>query len=234
MKLLKYFVFAFVFATSVGSPALPSLSPVSQGRGNVTGAIMDSHGAVILTPQPIIIFKGEQEIRKVTPDKDGAYQISLKAGIYRVSVEIDGYYPYRRAAFQVRPGENILLNFVPYPRYSVRGTTVSETESADVIAPLPKYEVLPANRTIIAPLKPLMKFEKKRKLDGVTEYKSAVLTYEAIAVYASRILFNRKTMRAEASGEHVVVEDGKQRIEGKNAVLTFNRTELTIDINVDR
>ncbi len=115
--------------------AMTAQPAASHPVGTVTGTIMDSSGAVIVLPRPTIIFKGTNGVRRVTPDDNGDYEISLPAGAYNVTTELPGYYPLRRAKFRVLAGSSVTINLVPSPLYLIRGTTISTRKSVDKLAP---------------------------------------------------------------------------------------------------
>jgi Carboxypeptidase regulatory-like domain len=196
--------------------------PAIQSMGRVKGTVMDANGAVISTPRPSIIFEGRNEVKTVAANERGDYEITLTAGIYRVTTEIPGFYPFRRAALRVLPGSDTLINIVPTPRYLVRGTTVSGRESADVAAPSPRYDEFDATE---GPVSLLIQFQKKRRANGNIEYKGAILTYDALTIHSDRLSFNKTRLRLNASGERVVVENGEQRIQVKQARVTFKGGE---------
>jgi hypothetical protein len=108
--------------------------------------------------------------------------------------------------------------------YLVRGTTVSTKESIDTPVPPPKYDLFPLAQ-LLDPLSLLIEFDKKRTLNGTVRYDRATLSYDVLTIYADKIWFNKKTLRVEAFGEYVIVEDGKQRIQVKRAEVGFKGGE---------
>jgi len=195
--------------------------------GRVKGTVMDANGAVITIPRPSIIFEGKGELKRVAVNDSGDYEITLPAGVYRVTTEIPGFYPFRRAAFRVLPGSDILINIVPTPRYLVRGTTVSARESADVAAPSPRYDEFHVTE---GPISLLIQFQKKHRANGNIEYEGAILTYDALTIQSDNLSFNRTRLGLKAFGKRVVVEDGKQLVQVKLAKMTFKRGEPVLDL----
>jgi len=198
-----------------------------QPMGRVKGTVMDANGAVITIPRPSIIFEGKGELKRVAVNDSGDYEITLPAGVYRVTTEIPGFYPFRRAAFRVLPGSDILINIVPTPRYLVRGTTVSARESADVAAPSPRYDEFHVTE---GPISLLIQFQKKHRANGNIEYEGAILTYDALTIQSDNLSFNRTRLGLKAFGKRVVVEDGKQLVQVKLAKMTFKRGEPVLDL----
>jgi hypothetical protein len=198
-----------------------------QPMGRVKGTVMDTNGAVITIPRPSIIFEGKGELKRVAVNDSGDYEITLPAGVYRVTTEIPGFYPFRRAAFRVLPGSDILINIVPTPRYLVRGTTVSARESADVAAPSPRYDEFHVTE---GPISLLIQFQKKHRANGNIEYEGAILTYDALTIQSDNLSFNRTRLGLKAFGKRVVVEDGKQLVQVKLAKMTFKRGEPVLDL----
>jgi len=216
-------IFIVVLGASTLFAQEPKLGfPAIQSMGKVKGTVMDTNGAVISTPRPSIIFEGSNDVKTVAANDRGDYEITLPAGIYRVTTEIPGFYPFRRAAFRVLRGSDTLINIVPTPRYLVRGTTVSARESADVAAPSPRYD---EPHVTEGPVSLLIQFQKKRRANGNIEYKGAILTYDALTIRADRLSLNKTRLRLKASGERVVVEDGEKRIQVKQARVTFKGGE---------
>lgn len=193
----------------------------------VKGTVMDSNGAVIVLAESTIIFKRNDEIRRVVVDERGNYEITLSPGVYTVTTEIAGFYPFRRAEFRLLPGSGVIINLVPIPRYLVRGTTVSARESVDTSATKPKYSEF---RVPGRGLSMLIQFEKKRRANEKIEYAGAALTYDALTIYADKLSFNTARLRLKASGKRVVVEDGKQRLEVKQVAVAFKGGEPIVEL----
>lgn len=195
--------------------------------GKVKGTVMDANGAVVVTPRPSIIFKGKNGVRTVVATDSGDYEIALPAGVYEVTTETPGFYPFRRAKFHVLPDSSVVINVVLTPRYIIRGTTVSTTESTDTLAPSPQYNqfVVPGRQ-----IRLLIQFQTKRRPNGNIEYSGAILTYDALTIYTDKLSLNKIQLRLKASGKQVVVEDGKQRIQVKQAAVTFKRGEPILDL----
>jgi len=225
-RLLVIFIMVLGASTLLAQRPKLGLQAI-QSMGRAKGSVMDANGAVISTPRASIIFEGKNAVKSLAANDRGDYEITLPAGNYRVTTEIPGFYPFRRAAFRVLPGSDITINIVPTPRYLVRGTTVSARESADVAARSPRYDEFHATD---GPVRLLIQFQKKRRANGKIEYDEAVLTYDALTIYANKLTFNKARLQLKASGRRVSVEDGKQRVQVKLAMMTFKRGEPVLDL----
>ena len=221
------FILFFLIGSAMVGKELHISSAESQSMATVKGTVMDSNGAVIVLPEPTIIFKRNDEIRRVVVDESGDYEITLPPGVYTVATEIPGFYPFRRAEFCLLPGSDVIINLVPTPRYLVRGTTVSVREAVDTLTPKPKYNEfhVPGRGFSM-----LIQFEKKRGASEKIEYDRAVLTYDTLTIYADKLSFNRAHLRLKASGKRVIVEDGKQRFGVKQAAVAFKGGEPILEL----
>jgi Carboxypeptidase regulatory-like domain len=204
---------------NVGSASIA----ISQETGKLTGNVMDVNGAAIVIPRPEITVENVETraVTKIEPDSNGDYQTELPIGIYRIGVNVTNFYPFRRAVFSISPGKTIMINVVPALRYLVRGTTVSTKEPVDKIAPKPIYDSFSIPQSRSGLLNMLIRFDKKRTVGDTIEYQNAVLSYDALTIYADKLRFRRKMLRARAVGTNVVVENDGQRVQVKSAELDF-------------
>lgn len=216
-----------LIVSAIGGKALHTSSRKIQSMARIRGAVMDSNAAVIITPKPTIVFKRNKAISRVVANENGDYEITLPPGVYTVTTEIAGFYPFRRAKFRLLRGSDVMINLVPTPRYLIRGTTVSASESIDVPSPAPKYDEFHIRG---GEGRLLIQFEKKRIANSEIEYEGAILTYDALTVYADRLSFNKAQLRLKASGKRVVVEDGKQRVQVKRAAVGFKAGKPTLEL----
>ncbi len=196
---------------------------MSQGIGKLTGAVIDVNQAAIVVPRPEITVENvhTRVLTKIEPDANGDYEAELPAGIYRIRVDIANFYPFRRAVFSIFPGKKTMINVVPAVRYLVRGTTVSTREAVDRLAAKPNYDTfsIPQSRSRL--LNMLIRFDMKRTVGDTIDYENAVLSYDALTIYADKLCLRRKTLRARAIGMRVVVENDGQRVQVKSAELDF-------------
>lgn len=198
--------------------------------GTVKGSVMDTNGAVIVTPKPSIIFEGNSNMKRVAVNDRGDYDITLPVGVYKVTTEIPGFHSLRRAEFRVQPGSTVTINLVPSPLYLVRGTTLSTSSSVDIAAPAPKYDEIHVPKSSPYPGSLLIQFERKRTINKSVEYDGAILTYDALTIYAEKLTLNKIALKLKASGERVVVEAGGQSRQVKQASISFKRGEPFVDL----
>ena len=210
VRLLGVILITLVVAVSIVSGLSPAPSS-GQSTGKVKGTVLDFNGAAIVTPKPTIVVKGRDQTRELHPDENGDYEVELPAGIYSISAEITGFFPFRRAAFRVQPDVTTMINIVPTPRYLVRGTTVGE-KAVDIASPRPRYDSFSPPKTHRGSPDLLIQFIKKRARNKTVFYEGAVVSYDTLTIYADKLRFNKKMLQLEASGIHVIVEDGKQRM----------------------
>lgn len=196
--------------------------------GYVTGSVLDESGAVILVPEPVIVFKGKNKLTKVTVNENGLFEATLPSGTYDVTTEIPGFYPFRRAPFRVVGGTRIMINLVPSRRYLVRGTTVSTKKGVDVQAPRPRYEQFQVPPKLS--LAGLIQYEIRQKVARQVRYRFAVFSHNHLTVYADEILFDPKALRLTASGKSVIIEDGKRRMEVKGVAVSIDSGEARLEV----
>lgn len=199
-----------------------------EAMGIVTGSVLDQHGAVILVPEPVIVFKAKDKVTKVTVNENGRFEATLSSGTYEVTTEISGFYPFRRAPFHVVGGARIMINLVPSRQYVVRGTTVSTKRGVDEKAPRPRYEQFQV--TLKLPLPGLIQFESRESIAGQVRYRFAVFSHNHLTIYADEILFDPKALRLTAYGKSVILEDGKHRTEVKGVVVSFDNGEPRLEV----
>ncbi len=89
------------------------------------------------------------------------------------------------------------------------------------------YEEFHVPRSVVSLL---IQFQRKRKANGKIEYEEAVLTYDALTIYADKLSFNKARLQLNATGRRVVVEDGKQRVKVKRAAVSFKGGEPIVDL----
>jgi hypothetical protein len=232
--LIKSTVFtASMLVLMTGNQDMAEVHPTTnQATGKLVGAVMDLNDAVIVTPRPTIIVRNlkSKTSVEIVVGEDGQYEIRLPAGIYQISSEIGGFYPFRRAEFEIQAGSNPLINVVPALRYFVRGTTVSTKQAVDKPAPAPKYDSFSIPQSQSALLHMLIQFEKKRSSNSCIEYDTAVLSYNLLTIYTSKLSWDRKALVVKASGERVIVEDGKQRLRVRSAVVRFDHGQPILEL----
>jgi hypothetical protein len=191
--------------------------------GKLIGAVFDKEGAVVVMPKPTIIIRSAETgaTNRITPNEDGKYEIELRTGIYQISSDVPGFYPFRRALFQIQPDETAMINLVPSVRYFVRGTTISKTQAIDKPAPRPRYDIFSVPQSSSQLLNLVIQFGKRRMFNRTILYQNAILSYDQLTIYANNLTFERKSFRVKTSGNQILVEDGKQRSRISYAEVNF-------------
>jgi len=187
-----------------------------------------------------VILKGKRFEKRVQIDAMGNYQITVPAGVYRITTEIPDHFPFRRAAFSVQPNESVIINIVPLSRIRAAGTklTASGLVTEPVaLAPVPRYDrfVMPPAAKLSGEM--IIRFDKRRRRKGVIEYTFAQASFDALTVYANVIRFDPKRLVLIAEGGDILtidgkpqddteyssvdIEDGKQSMNVKHAVISL-------------
>jgi hypothetical protein len=83
---------------------------VRQGTGKIKGVLLDHTEARIV--YATITFENEKLNRKVYPNGDGEFEISLPAGFYRFSVQSHGFKTFDIDSFEIK-AESIVEMKVP-------------------------------------------------------------------------------------------------------------------------
>jgi hypothetical protein len=224
MRVEQIAVVVLMLITATVLTASASAQSLSSTMGKIKGTVTDPKGAVI--PNAIVIIESRQTTQKVVANEEGAYEIELPAGLYRISSVVPAYYPFRRASFCVQPLILMTINIAPVLRILTIGLEVTSSGSRQPIttSPSPKYESFSPPHSSGAPLDLLVRFRKRRQHRDNIEYSEAMASYNALTFYADKMRLDRKTLQLEADG-NVVVEDGKQRWRVKRAELEFKAGE---------
>lgn len=110
---LAILIFVLPVRSAIMSETRQAPAAGFQSMGKVTGTVMDTSGAVIVLPKPTIILEGRNSIKRVIPNDNGDYETTVPTGVYRITTEIPGFYPLRRAEFRVPPDATVIVNLVP-------------------------------------------------------------------------------------------------------------------------
>jgi hypothetical protein len=155
--------------------------------------------------------------------------VELPVGTYRVTSRNGNYFEFRRAAFQVRPGTVTRINV--YPALLVRmQMLMSDGSDRYVFAPKPAYDEYSVPHGPDKAIRMLVRYYKKRVSGAYVDYETVMVSYDALAVYAERIRFDRKKFTVTAQG-NTIVEDGTQRTKSNNVTITFNNGALKVGPN---
>ena len=191
-------VFACVFWTDTGH---------AQRFGRVHGTVFDESFAVI--PGVEITFDSPGFETKTTTDSTGQYQIDLPPGTSAITAHLSGFEIDRRGTFAVEGGSNILLNV----RLLVAIMDGPERLEHQLALRSKKHPSIPI----------LVRYTLESKTKGFTEYHgtprlsylpvpktSAVLSFDAVVIYADIIAIENGSLRVRLSGD-VILEDGKNQ-----------------------
>jgi hypothetical protein len=195
--------------------------------GKLVGMVRNGAGARITV-------EGAGLKREIIADSSGHYEAELAPGLYRISAVMNNWdYPFKRAAFRLRPGETTMINIVPAERIlEIDTQVIAEIGFRDNVKtiPPPGYDSFSTTNRSRLPLDLLARYSEKQNSGNYVEYKEAMVSYDALSIYADRIRLDKNTFRVEASGNDVLVEDGKQRIRVKKATLDFKSGEPVISL----
>ena len=193
----------------------------------------------ILNPFLTVIVEGENVKKEFHLDADidsKANLIELPIGIYRASSRKGIYYSFRRAQFRVSTGTVVSINIFRLLRLRTQTLRSDGTDRYE-FAPEPQYASLPLPDGSNTALTMLIRHDEKKKGKGFVEYtgnirelrgspeavpRGVMDTYDALTIYAEKVIFNKRGSILEAEGD-VVVEDGKQRIRAKKVDVKFKR-----------
>jgi hypothetical protein len=181
-----------------------------------------------------IVIEGEGLRHEITADSKGRYEAELTPGLYRISAVVNSwYYPFRRAAFRLLPNEATVINIIPAERLLAVNTqilpNVGFRDTAETMPP-PEYETFSPPGISRTPFELLVRYARKQKGRGFIEYKKAMVSYNALTIYAGQIRLYKNRFRIEASGNDVVVEDGKQRVRVREALIDFKSGNPVINL----
>lgn len=177
--------------------------------GSVRGSLFDSNGAVILETHVIVAKPGFQE--SVFPDPaTGQFTFNLTPGVYTITTKEDVYFAIRRAVFQVKENETIILNLRPTLRVLSVALEVTKRGLRDQVTYnyVPKYmDFLPFRDS---PLNVVIEYRTKKSKGTSSEYKNAKLTYNDLSINADLLKFDDKTLSIDAIGNVTKDENGRQ------------------------
>jgi hypothetical protein len=150
--------------------------------------------------------------------------VELPAGIYRVSSRDGNYFNFRRAAFRILPGAVTKINVSPLIRVREQ-RLMGDGSDRYVFAPKPAYDVYDVPGADDA-ITMLVRYDKKRRGGEYIDYESrgrhVMVSYDTLAIYATRIRFDRTKFMLTAEGD-VILEDGTRRIKANNVTVRFNK-----------
>ena len=106
MKLTLIAVFFIWISFTVAFGQMSSTD--KQSNGKLSGTIFDSNKAVI--PATKIIIEGKGFNREIIADLEGSYQINIPEGKYKIKVEHDWFYPFKKKNVRVNSNDTTKLD----------------------------------------------------------------------------------------------------------------------------
>jgi hypothetical protein len=176
--------------------------------------------------------------RGVGDEYENGGLIELPVGTYRVTTRKRNYFDFRRAPFQVRPGTVTRINIFTL-LYVRRQSLMSNGNDRYELAPKPAYDVYRIPQSPGHAISMLVRYDKKYKSGNNVDYgggaasavdRGVMVSYDALAVYADKLRFDRKNFTLTAQG-NVIVEDGTQRIKPNNVTVRFNNGAPEVTTN---
>ncbi|MDQ1638016.1 MAG: hypothetical protein QOF62_1355 [Pyrinomonadaceae bacterium] len=189
-----------------------------QSMGKVAGRVIDPKGAVVVSA--IVIVNSEQIKQRTVTNNIGAYEFQLPPGLYHLTTDIPGYYPYRRSTFRVQPAIVTTINIAPVLHVLSIGIEVTSSGSREPIttAPSAKYESFSPSAS--APLDLLVRFNKRRKHQNCIAYTRVMISFDSLTIYADRARLCPNTLRAQVQN-NVVVENGEDYVRANLVNIEF-------------
>jgi hypothetical protein len=206
-----------------------------------------------------IFIEGEGVRREVKPKGfEGEYEnegfIELREGTYRLTTGNSWYHPFRRAAFRVRAGTVTRINVFPVTRILSQALKFVDGRAHDEYAFSEPQSYESLYIATASHLDLLIRFDEKKKSGKWIEYagkipkvsgtvievegeeseaeepRGVMVSYDALAIYADKVRFNRNALELVAEG-NVVIEDGVQRIHKQRVHVRFKKGAPEIDLN---
>jgi hypothetical protein len=212
-------IVSILIATLLNSTELvePSLS-FQAPKGLVKGKVI--RGFENAFPDVVITFESGGKKTKVVSDRSGNYEIELPEGTYRITAEVQDYYPFRRSAFRVRAAAVTIINLrltddIPDTGHG-GGTEIH-------------YENLMPPNSSERELDLLVKYSSRKEDANFIEYVNAKLYYDALAVSAINIQLDKKDFKFKATGK-VIVDDGQQSVDVRQADVHFAGSTPIVDL----
>ena len=178
-----------------------------------TNDVLEKRGDGLPFADMNLIFSNKSINKSTKSDQNGAYSVTLPAGIYQVSVD-PMYYSifYRRAPFRCQG--SVVVNIYPLMRQISSGITST--------GPLNHLiETLGEAWTGSDKLSIVIAYLMKKKEKNLTRYQGNVyLTFDKYCVFAGEVITDEKTKTLTAMG-FAWIEDGTQRTKVEKVTLNF-------------
>ena len=176
-------------------------------------------------------IRRELRTKGVGDEYEHAGLVELPVGIYRVTTRKGVYFDFHRAPFRVQPGTVTNINISPVLHVRTQ-ELMSDGSDRYLLSPKPAYDVYSVPHSDNA-ISIMVRYDKKRKRGEYVDYgggREVMVSYDALAIYADKIRFDRKTFTLTASGD-VIVEDGTQRIKANSVTVRFKNGTPEVTTN---
>ncbi|HBB97554.1 MAG TPA: hypothetical protein DC054_19405 [Blastocatellia bacterium] len=194
------------------------------------GTVAEIHDS--LMPGVLITIDSGSKKFTTTSDEFGSYEFSgIPGGVYHITTEKPGFYDLRRASFVLERGKTTKMNLVLLQQFisialALDGSGAKYRAST---LPAPKYEILYPSSPKDSALEFLVRFTTRRASRSVITYRNAELSYDALSIYADRLIVDRKTLHVRAEG-NVTIDNGSQRRKFNGAEAEFSVGESQLKI----
>ena len=188
-----------------------------------------------------VIIEGNGITRKLSAKGvDDEYEngglVELPVGVYRVTTRKGNYFDFQRAPFRVLPGTVTNINICPLLHIRAQ-MLMGDGSDRYLLAPKPTHDTYNLTHGPEKALTMLVRYDKKRQRGTSVDYEGGALadgkvmvSYDAFAIYADKVLFDPKTFTLTASGD-VTLEDGTHRTKSNNVTLRFNNGKPEVTAN---
>ena len=240
MKSIQYIVVTCLFLLCQPTPAQTSAQQT--GKVQITSLNLNEE----IVPFIDVIIEGNGIRRELQSSGAGDVYgnggvVELPVGIYSITTRNGNYFDFRRAAFRVRPGVVTTINVHPVLLVRMQ-MLMSDGSDRYMLAPKPAYDLYSIPH---GPVQMLIRYDKKRKSRDYVDYEGSglarrgvarpidrvvMVSYDALAIYAAKIRFDRKKFTLTAQGD-LTIEDGTQRIKANKVTLRFNNGAPEIATN---
>ena len=166
--------------------------------GRLFGSVLDPVDSVIPGAE-VSIHNGPVVITTMALE-NGTYSLEAPPGIYSVTCRAAGFFTFRRAAVRVAPGSSRMINLYPLPSPVSFGDQSSTFLSYDEYA---GFDTTPSDYGL------LVQYAGKSLQGRVSEYRGAVLTFDAFLCDARRARYSERSVTIEAWDG--VLDDGLSR-----------------------
>lgn len=187
------------------------------------GSVQDGNGNAHVCESCYVTVTGAGIEKMLRLDQTGSFHAELSPGVYRITTNVPHTYPIKRAAFKVQAGETLVLVLVPRVRDLAIGTEVGDkglNTFREVAKPrtFEELEVGPGSD-----LKAGIEFETKQEEKQKIIYNDAVLSFDAVTVYADTITYDKSTRGFEARDDRAVIDYGGTRRIASRVIARFSQ-----------